>query len=60
MAVTPRAEARHSRPAEGLPGLYFAGLQFLYAQSSSMVHGVGRDARRVAEAIAADLRGGPA
>jgi len=29
------------------------GLHFLYAFSSTMIHGVGRDARRVAEAIAA-------
>lgn len=34
------------------PGLYFVGLHFLYAMSSSMVHGVGRDAAHVAEVIA--------
>jgi putative flavoprotein involved in K+ transport len=34
------------------PGLYFVGLTFLYAASSSMLHGVGRDAKRIAEAIA--------
>ena len=34
------------------PGLYFVGLQFLYAMSSPMIHGVGRDAARVAAAIA--------
>ena len=34
------------------PGLYFVGLQFLYAMSSTMIHGVGRDASRVADAIA--------
>jgi putative flavoprotein involved in K+ transport len=34
------------------PGLYFVGLAFLYAASSSMLHGVGRDARRIAEVIA--------
>ncbi len=33
------------------PGLYFVGLHFLYAMSSTMVHGVGRDARYVAERI---------
>jgi putative flavoprotein involved in K+ transport len=32
----------------GEPGLYFVGLHFLYAMSSSMVHGVGRDADRIA------------
>jgi putative flavoprotein involved in K+ transport len=35
------------------PGLYFVGLHFLYAMSSAMVHGVGRDAERVVEHIAA-------
>jgi putative flavoprotein involved in K+ transport len=35
------------------PGLYFVGLQFLYSMSSSMVHGVGRDAARIASAAAA-------
>jgi putative flavoprotein involved in K+ transport len=33
----------------GEPGLYFVGLEFLYAMSSAMVHGVGRDAEHVAE-----------
>lgn len=33
------------------PGLYFVGLPFLYAMSSSMIHGVGRDAARVVETI---------
>ena len=37
--------------AEGLPGLYFVGLPFLHAMSSSMIHGVGRDAARIARAI---------
>lgn len=35
------------------PGLYFVGLHFLYAMSSSMIHGVGRDAARIAGAVAA-------
>ena len=46
-------EPRHEGgvvPAE--PGLYFVGLHFLYALSSEMVHGVGRDARRIADRIA--------
>jgi putative flavoprotein involved in K+ transport len=34
------------------PGLYFVGLHFLYAFSSSMIHGVGRDADRIADVIA--------
>jgi putative flavoprotein involved in K+ transport len=36
----------------GEPGLYFVGLHFLYALSSTMIHGVGRDAKRVADTIA--------
>jgi putative flavoprotein involved in K+ transport len=31
--------------------LYFVGLLFLYAMSSSMIHGVGRDAEHVAELV---------
>ena len=34
------------------PGLYFVGLPFLYAFSSEMIHGVGRDAARIAKAVA--------
>lgn len=41
---------------EGEPGLYFVGIHFLYAMSSSMIHGVGRDAKVVAGAIARRLR----
>ena len=33
------------------PGLYFVGLHFLSAYSSVMIHGVGRDAARVARLI---------
>jgi len=42
------------------PGLYFVGLHFLYAMSSEMVHGVGRDASRIAGHVArraADAKG---
>ncbi len=35
------------------PGLFFVGLHFLYSFSSTMIHGVSRDAARVATAIAA-------
>lgn len=35
------------------PGLYFIGLHFLYSLSSGMIHGVERDADRIARAIAA-------
>jgi putative flavoprotein involved in K+ transport len=38
--------------AAGEPGLYFVGLHFLYSLSSTMIHGVERDARRVADTIA--------
>jgi putative flavoprotein involved in K+ transport len=34
------------------PGLCFVGLHFLYAMSSSMIHGVGRDAEYLAQYIA--------
>jgi putative flavoprotein involved in K+ transport len=43
---------------KGEPGLYFVGLNFLFAMSSTMIHGVGRDARYVAEKIAARLAAG--
>ena len=36
----------------GQPGLYFVGLHFLYSLSSTMIHGVARDAERIARAIA--------
>ncbi len=42
----------------GEPGLYFVGLEFLYAASSAMIHGVGRDAQRIARAIGARRRAG--
>jgi putative flavoprotein involved in K+ transport len=52
-----RGEPRHERGVvSGQPGLYFVGLEFLYAMSSTMIHGVGRDARFVAERIAARVR----
>ena len=47
---TPRHE---SGVVTEVPGLYFVGLQFLYALSSSMIHGVGRDADRISAAVAA-------
>jgi len=40
------------------PGLYFVGLHFLYAMSSTMIHGVGRDADHVADVIARRSRAG--
>jgi putative flavoprotein involved in K+ transport len=44
------------------PGLYFVGLSLLHAASSSMIHGVGRDADRIAGVVAgrsAGRRGAP-
>jgi putative flavoprotein involved in K+ transport len=38
--------------ATNVPGLYFVGLHFLYAMSSATLIGVGRDAERIAKAIA--------
>jgi len=40
------------------PGLFFVGLGFLHAVSSSMVHGVGRDAERIAGLVAERGTGG--
>ena len=48
----PGGEPRHqSGIATGEPGLYFVGLHFLHSLSSMMIHGVARDAGRVAGAI---------
>ena len=38
----------HESGVASVPGLYFVGLHFLHAFSSSMIHGVGRDADRIA------------
>jgi putative flavoprotein involved in K+ transport len=46
-------QPRHERGVvAGEPGLYFVGLAFLYAMSSTMIHGVGRDAAFIANTIA--------
>ena len=45
-------EPRHeSGIATDEPGLYFVGLHFLHSLSSTMIHGIARDAKRIAEAI---------
>jgi putative flavoprotein involved in K+ transport len=50
----PDGDPQHARGiVPGEPGLFFVGLHFLYAASSTMIHGVGRDAGRIAAAIAA-------
>jgi putative flavoprotein involved in K+ transport len=47
-------EPKHDRGVVDVePGLYFVGLKFLYAKSSEQIHGVGRDAAHIADAIAA-------
>lgn len=38
------------------PGLFFVGLHFLFAMSSAMIHGVGRDADRIAGVVAERVR----
>ena len=46
-------EPKHERGVvESAPGLYFVGLHFLYALSSTMIHGAARDSGYVAEAVA--------
>jgi putative flavoprotein involved in K+ transport len=48
-----RGEPRHDGGVvPDQPGFYFLGLHFLYAMSSTMIHGVGRDAERIAKVIA--------
>jgi putative flavoprotein involved in K+ transport len=47
-----RGAPRHrSGVVDTQPGLYFVGLPFLHAMSSSMIHGVGRDAARIVREI---------
>jgi putative flavoprotein involved in K+ transport len=49
-------EPRHqSGVVQSEPGLYFVGLHFLHAASSTMIHGVGRDAERIVATIAGRL-----
>jgi putative flavoprotein involved in K+ transport len=38
------------------PGFYFVGLHFLYSMSSTMIHGVARDAERIADTIQVRVR----
>ncbi len=53
LPVLGEEEPMHERGiVNSQPGLYFVGLHFLYALSSTMIHGVGRDAERIAKAIA--------
>jgi putative flavoprotein involved in K+ transport len=41
---------------ESVPGLYFTGLHFLFALSSTMVQGVGRDAKRIVNHITDQMK----
>ena len=49
---SPIEPIHHRGIVGGEPGLYFAGLHFLYAMSSGFLPGVGRDAEHVVEHIA--------
>jgi putative flavoprotein involved in K+ transport len=50
----PDGEPRHqSGVATGEPGLYFVGLHFLHSFSSTMIHGIARDAKRIVQTIEA-------
>jgi putative flavoprotein involved in K+ transport len=52
-----RGDPMHERGVVSVePGLYFLGLRFLYAMTSSTIMGVGRDAKHVVDAIAARAR----
>lgn len=49
---------RHSSGiVDSEPGLYFVGLNFLHAVSSTMIHGASRDAERVAKRIQSAAHG---
>jgi putative flavoprotein involved in K+ transport len=49
-------EPPHQRGVvDGQPGLYLVGLHFLYAMSSAMIQGAGRDAEFIARHIAARM-----
>lgn len=43
---------------KGSPGLYFVGLEFLYSAASGTVPGVSRDARYIADKVAARVGSG--
>lgn len=52
LPIFKNGEFMHERGVvANVPGLYFVGLTFLFAASSSMIHGVGRDAKYVVKAI---------
>ena len=48
----PDGQPIHKRGvATNEPGIYFTGLHFLYAMSSTMIHGAARDAEYIAKAV---------
>jgi putative flavoprotein involved in K+ transport len=52
-----QGEPRHlGGIATDVTGLFFVGLHFQYSMSSTMIHGVGRDAERIATAVARSAR----
>jgi putative flavoprotein involved in K+ transport len=46
-----QGEPKHAGGVASEPGLYFVGLHFLYSMSSTMIHGVGRDAGRIVDTL---------
>ena len=61
LPVLGETEPLHERGVvQSEPGLYFVGLMFLYAASSAQIHGVGRDAERIANRVAAEHASGSA
>jgi putative flavoprotein involved in K+ transport len=46
-----QGQPRHEGGVASESGLYFVGLHFLYSFSSTMIHGVGRDAARIVETL---------
>jgi len=46
-----QGEPKHEGGVASEAGLYFVGLHFLYSFSSTMIHGVGRDAGRIVETL---------
>jgi putative flavoprotein involved in K+ transport len=50
--IGPNGQPIHKRGvATNEPGIYFTGLHFLYAMSSTMIHGAARDAEYIAKAV---------
>jgi putative flavoprotein involved in K+ transport len=56
LPIVQNGEPRHERGVGVEPGVYFVGLGFIYAASSVMVQGVGRDAAHVVKHIAGRRR----